>query len=573
MRRIATHLLTGIAVLFSSITSAQSVNQSWVQQLYIGSKSNGPKMARDNSGNIYVAATSYPTSGPEAIYVWKYNSSGVIQWTRSYSPPGTTMGGLSTITMDASSNVIVTGTWYYNDSFGHYKTSTVKYNASGTQLWAVETSVGYFFNTAHAITTDAAGNIYITGSTMTSSTSTEDYLTFKLDANGVLQWSATYDGTAGGYDVALAIALDASGNVYITGQSEGQIRTRGLPSTTINTGDDYMTIKYDPMGHILWSNRYYSAQANYSDVASSLVLDASGNAYVTGGANNVGTTVAYSSAGSQLWVTKGASQNNTAIAKDASGNIIVAGYNTAGQGSLQTYYIVKYTSAGAISWTRTYQSGINHNGPYPPLLAVDAQSNVYMAGVVMTAASTNLTGYNFVTMKLSSSGAFIWSAIYNGPTNNSDVPSALVLYQSSSVVVSNYPSVYVAGATDYSGSSSYSTVVKYTQSASVGTSVTEAGSAQGNVLASSDGGLVLANWPNPYKGTTNISYTLPFDSHVVLQVYDMAGKPVAMPVNKREPAGLHTVPFHAGAAGVYSYRIFATSDRGTITATRQMAVQ
>jgi hypothetical protein len=80
------------------------------------------------------------------------------------------------------------------------------------------------------------------------------------------KWAARYD--AGGNDAMTAMAVDAAGNVYVTGHSVGA-----------GTGTDFMTIKYSPAGDTVWTRR---AGGTGDDSAFALALDGSGNVYVTG---------------------------------------------------------------------------------------------------------------------------------------------------------------------------------------------------------------------------------------------------------------------------------------------------
>src|SRR6185295_5092027 len=86
-------------------------------------------------------------------------------------------------------------------------------------------------------------------------------------------------------DYAKAVAVDASGNVFVTGSSVGSAGN-----------DDYATIAYSGAGVPLWTNRY-DGPGNYSDIANAVAVDASGNVFVTGSSVGSGydyATIAYS---------------------------------------------------------------------------------------------------------------------------------------------------------------------------------------------------------------------------------------------------------------------------------------
>lgn len=72
------------------------------------------------------------------------------------------------------------------------------------------------------------------------------------------------------------------------------------------------------------------------------------------------------------------------------------------------------------------------------------------------------------------------------------------------------------------------------------------------------------NYPNPFNPATTIRYTLPVSEFVILKVYDILGREVAVLVNERQAAGVYQVDFNAGqlASGIYLYRITAGSFSG-----------
>jgi uncharacterized protein (TIGR03437 family) len=106
-----------------------------------------------------------------------------------------------------------------------------------------------------------------------SSDPDRDYATVKYSSNGNQEWTAVYDGPAKAADEALALAIDGSGNVYVTGQSVGS-----------GSAFDYATIKYSGAGIEQWVKRYAGAN-NRNDGASDIAIDGRGGVYVSGSSN------------------------------------------------------------------------------------------------------------------------------------------------------------------------------------------------------------------------------------------------------------------------------------------------
>ena len=280
---------SGTGTDYATIKYNSSGDSLWVRRY------NGPGNSTDNSyritvsdsGNVYVTGYSRSGSaaGSEDIATIKYNSSGLQQWVQRYNN-GANDAGYS-IAVDGSGNVYLAGfAW---NGFSGLDFVVIKYNSGGIQRWLnviTGTGTGYAF----CLAVDASGNVYVTGSSMGASNNT-DYTTMKFDSTGLSQWSKFYNGPGNGIDEAYSLALDNFGNVYVTGYSAGS-----------GTGNDYATVKYNSSGTEQWVSRYNGPTGDSNDVAYSLALDNSGCLYVTGvsagsGTGNDFATIKYSQTG------------------------------------------------------------------------------------------------------------------------------------------------------------------------------------------------------------------------------------------------------------------------------------
>lgn len=368
--------------------------------------------------------------------------SSYTQWISRYNGPGNNIDEAFAVVTDAAGNIYVTGSSTGSGTNLDY--ATVKYNSAGQEQWAARyNGPASFIDIANAIAVDASGNVYVTGLSA-GITSISDYATVKYNSAGQQQWAVRYNGPANGTDEAFSIAVDGSGNVYVTGQSLS------------GTNYDYATIKYNSAGQQQWASRYNGPQSSI-DNAAVVRVDGSGNVYVTGSSTGSGSgldyaTIKYNSAGAQQWAVRYNGTNNgddvpSSMELDAAGNIYVTG-GSSGSTSSNDYLTIKYNSAGQEQWNARY-NGTGNDNDVASGLAVSTAGNVYVTGSSIGQGSAT----DYATVMYNSSGQQQWASRYNGPNNTSDDATALA------VDLSGF--VYVTGSSNAGGTNLDYLTLKY----------------------------------------------------------------------------------------------------------------
>ncbi len=364
--------------------------------------------------------TSTPTPSPES------NETVTQTWVARYDGGVADDDGAWAMAVDGSENIYVTGYSWGNGTSSDY--ATIKYDSAGNRSWVDRyNGPGSSEDWAWDIALDKSGNIYMTGWSTGNGTGS-DFATIKYDSNGSQLWVARYNGPANGFDLAYALALDNAGNVYVTGWSQG-----------IVTDADYATIKYDSNGNQIWVARY-NGPAIGEDKVSAVAVDSAGNIYVTGSSTGNGTgadytTIKYDTEGNQLWVTRYNGPANkadqaSAITLDGLGNIYVTG-SSAGSSTGIDYATVKYDSLGNQLWVARY-NGTASGEDSAAALAVDMSSSVYVTG-----ASAG-SGADYATIKYDVNGNQLWVARYNGPAHSEDTASALVMDSAGNIYITGW---------------------------------------------------------------------------------------------------------------------------------------
>ncbi len=334
-------------------------------------------------------------------------------WERTNTDEYHTYGNSATTDIDG--NIYVTGGFYgghinfgniilYNaDSLTNSDADMyiVKYDPSGNPLWA--RSAGGTVNEfgsdiGNSIVTDGHGNVYVTGKfrslhmifghdTLTNTAQyLFDYFIVKYDANGTVQWAQKAGGTD--EDAGLAMAVDPSGNIYVTGTFKSTFITFGTYTFASYSApyDDIFLVKYAPSGTVLFARHYGS---NGTEGASGLAIDSDYNIYLSGSFDSPTLTF-----GSYI-LTRGAS-------------------------SLYDMFVTKTDSAGNVLWAKNAGVGMYNSGTS---LCVDNAKNVYVTGYYRgatiifgndTLTNTHANNDEIFVVKYKYNGVELWAKTAGG---------------------------------------------------------------------------------------------------------------------------------------------------------------
>jgi hypothetical protein len=421
----------------------------------------GHDIAVDDSGNVYVTGYSNaPWNGPGAtppltpfsghadIFVLKLDASGAYQWHAFYgSDVGYNFG--NSIAVDGSGNVYVTGysfsTWNglgatpplnpFSNNTGAGPSPpaeifVLKLDASGAYQWHTFYGSGKG-DTGNGIAVDGSGNVYVTGygdatwngpgatpplnpfsnGTGWIPTLHSSIFVLKLNTSGAYQWHTFYGSDAG--DGGNSIAIDGSGNLYVTGYSHGTWNGPGAtpPLNPYSGSIDILVLKLNASGAYQWHTFYGSTAGD--DFGNSIAVDDIGNVYVTGSS-------------SDPWNGPGATPPLNAYSTNIS------------------IFVLKLNTSGAYQWHTFYGSVASDD--YGSGIAVDGSGNVYVTGNsddtwngpgATPPLNAYSSGVDIFLLKLDTSGAYQWH-IFCGSVAGDEYGQGIAVDGSGNVYVTGF---------------------------------------------------------------------------------------------------------------------------------------
>lgn len=382
---------------------------------------NAIRVVVDGMQNVIVAG--YSLGSTYDFVTIKYASDGTPLWTNRYDGPAHLDDYARCLAVDASGNVYATGTSEVTNNT--WDLVTLKYSADGNLLWASRYNrYGTNYCDTGGLAVDIAGNAFVTANIFYADTA---FITVKYDPQGNAVWTNYYKGSSNGYDYPLTVAVDNSGNIFVTGNSDmGQ-----------QTETAYTTLKYAPDGTTLWTNRYVNG---WTTIPRTMTLDRNGNVIVTGDVasqNSLYATVKYSNDGIPLWTNLAPTPNYQGgdvprVVADVAGNVFMTGGSPGANSYNADFTTVKLSASGVPLWTNRFFE-VNSNNPAPAGTAVDSAGNFYFAGHAGGPGGTNI---DYVTVKYAAIGNSLWTNRYDGVTPNSeDWPNDIAVDHAGNVYV------------------------------------------------------------------------------------------------------------------------------------------
>jgi len=435
----------------------------------------GYAMAVDSSGNVYLAGSSDGTwgspvraftSGKDA-FVAKLDSAGNLTWNTLLGGGGDDYG--YGVAVDTSMRLYVVGrsSAAWGSPVRAYTSGNDSYAArldafSGALAWNTFLG-GSGDDTGYGAGVDTSGNVYVAGSSDASwgspirtYTSGTDAFAVELDSSGILTWS-TFLGGSGG-DSGKGIAVDTSGDVYVTGYSTA---SWGAPKRAYSGGFDAYAAKLNGNGGLLW-NTFLGGTG--TDFGYAIGVDATMRLYMVGAGNATwgspirAYTAGYDAFAVRLDAFSGAIAWSTflggngddegwGIAVDTNGDMYVAGYSRASWGSpVKPYnsgadaFATKLSSNGNLTWSTFMGGGGEDLGT---AIGVDSTMRLYAVGYSSATWGSPVRAYSsnndaFTGRLDAFNGSVAWNTFSGGRASSDDYGYAIGVDTSGNTYVAGY---------------------------------------------------------------------------------------------------------------------------------------
>jgi hypothetical protein len=377
------------------------------------------------SGSVDFGGGSLNSAGSEDIFLAKYSSSGAHIWSKRFGASGRDRA--TSVVVDKNNDILVAGYFSGTVDFGGGPLTSAglldifvaKYSSTGAHIWSKR--FGDISDDAcYGVAVDAVGNVFITGAfkgtvnfggSSLSATAVFDFFLAKYSASGAHLWSRKASGN--GNEFGLGLAVDINGDVVATGQFDAMANFGGVTFTTAGATDVFLAKYSGADGSHVWSKSFGSTSG---DIGSGVVVDSNNNIILTG---------------------------------SFSGTVNFGGSPISPTVNSTDGFIAEYSASGTHIWSKR----LGANTANSNAIAVDASRNVVVAGYFQGTASfdgqslSSAGSSDVFVSKYSPTGAHVWTERFGG--TSSDVGYGITADLNGNVVVTG----------DFQGSADFGGVV------------------------------------------------------------------------------------------------------------------
>lgn len=506
-----------IAILFfNTVLSYAQVIPDWASNYGSPQNKNESKaICVDNEGNIIVTGKSYTDSTNYDYLTIKYDKDGQELWVKRYNSGNNGVDFPTSIVVDDSNNVFVTGYCKNIDQVSDLV--TIKYSQIGIEKWVKKYSGPGNEDYSAIIISDNSGKIYT--ACTTNDKSGANIAVNKFDTNGNILFSKLflYDQTNQNEFISL-FSSDKKGNLYLSCSS---------------LFDKTLIIKLDSTGNqikqfLLPLNRGFTT---LDEMGSILLISGEPDGSIKMLKSDTSGLVIWSS---DIWPSTDLGSASSVIGSDCisdgSGNFYGGGdaYNRTSQSSgLYFSFLVKYNASGELLWARRHQPKPSSYFTYK--LLKDPIGNIISFG-------QGDNGFNII--KYDSLGNEKWVGNYK------DIKYS----QGEDIAIDNLGNIFITGYS-YDGYNDDSKSIFTTIKISYGNST----KVVSDVTSNPQNIILDQNYPNPFNPTTKIDFNIIKQSNVEVDIYDLLGKKIDVVLNERKSPGFYSIIWNGSnfSSGIY----------------------
>jgi hypothetical protein len=390
-------------------------------------------VARGPDGALYAAGDfdlDFDTSGDVMVAKFSANDGAVThrEWADEWDNPAEHLKDqTAALAVDGTGALVVVGSTQ-TATFGR-EWLVAKWESGGARAWQkvfAASPLQAWDAGAYDVACDASGHIYVCGLVQTGASGGRVQASLVVrrlsGATGNVLWMGSYAGPVKGFNQGSKLALDSSGNAYVTGYGENA-----------KHNSDIITCKFRATdGKRLWVHRIAGAK-NLDDEGADVVVRGS-SVWVTGGEylslkphTRTVVLARYTTAGVRNWLRTWLEKTGTveftaAVAVDPHGNAVVAGAGNNNPVTRDHAFLVRWNAAGVRKWQRTTYNSASNKAGWKDVVC-DAAGNIWAGGHVVTADGDTA----FLVARYSAAGRRAWLSSWEGDESLGGECNALCL--------------------------------------------------------------------------------------------------------------------------------------------------